>query len=98
MKDLSNMECVKMKKIIIVFLISMFVGACADSKDFKIGGKDITIEPYGWFDMDAKNENIKYKLCVGNIVLSAIFCETLFVPILITGFQLWEPIEIIQKY
>jgi hypothetical protein len=86
-----------MKKIIIIFLISMFIISCANNKDFRIDGNNVTIEPYGWFDMDAKNKNIRYKLCVGNIILSAIFCETLLVPVLITGLQLWEPIEYIPK-
>jgi hypothetical protein len=38
-------------------------------------GKDVIVEPYGWFDSSAKNDSVNYKVNVGNIVLSVIFSE-----------------------
>ena len=67
--------------------------SCADSKEFIINNKKVTIEPYGWFDLDEKNDSIHYKANTVNIVLSVIFCETIIVPIVLTGDQLYEPIS-----
>jgi hypothetical protein len=56
-------------------------------KKLNIDGKDVIVEPYGWFDSSAKNDSVNYK--VGNIVLSVIFSETIVVPIILTGTELW---------
>lgn len=69
------------------------LGSCADSKDFVIDGKNVTVEPYGWFDTAQKNDSINYKVNVGNVVWSVLFSETLIVPILLTGDQLFEPVS-----
>jgi hypothetical protein len=89
------------KRISVKFLMAaLFLGvvmgssSCADSQDVVINGEVKTIEPYGWFDMDAKNPNLKYQVNTGNVVLSIIFSETVIVPILLTGDQLWEPIPL----
>ena len=74
-----------------VVLIVLLLSSCADSKDFIIDGETVTIEPYGWFDLDAKNENIHYKVNVDNVVWSVVLAETVIAPILITGNQLYEP-------
>jgi hypothetical protein len=44
--------------------------SCADSKKLNIDGKDVIVEPYGWFDSSAKNDSVNYKVNVGNIVLN----------------------------
>jgi len=85
----------KLKKILnytlcLVLSIILFT-SCADSKDFVIDGKEVTIEPYGWFDLDAKNDSIEYEINVGNVVWSIILSETIVVPIILTGDQLYEP-------
>ncbi len=80
-----------MKKFLVILTISLFLFACADSKDLKINGELTKVDPYGWFDQDEKVECVNYRICVVNIVLSIIFSETLIVPILVTGTQLWEP-------
>jgi hypothetical protein len=30
------------------------ISLCADSKEINIGGKDVLVEPYGWFDSSVK--------------------------------------------
>ena len=83
-----------MKKILLSCLVTlMLLTSCADSKQFKINGKQVIVEPYGWFDETQKNDSINYKVNTGNVVLSVIFCETIFVPILLTGNELWEPVS-----
>ena len=74
-------------------LATVLFTSCADSKDFVIDGKATTVEPYGWFDLDAKHDSVEYKINVDNIVLDIIFCETIVVPIILTGDQLYEPVR-----
>ena len=74
-------------------LTTVLFTSCADSKDFVIDGKQVTVEPYGWFDLDAKNDSIEYKINTGNVVLDVIFCETIVVPIILTGDQMYEPVR-----
>lgn len=75
----------------LVFLLTM--GSCADSKDFEINGKTTTVEPYGWFDTSQANDSINYRVNIGNIVWSVIFSETIIVPVVLTGSELYEPIS-----
>jgi hypothetical protein len=64
-----------MKKILMIALFCLVFVSCADSKKLNIDGKDVIVEPYGWFDSSAKNDSVNYKVNVGNIVLSVIFSE-----------------------
>lgn len=80
-----------MKKLLIPILAILMLSSCADSKTFNINGKETTVEPYGWFDTTKANDSINYRVNTGNIVLSVVFSETIVVPILLTGDQLWEP-------
>lgn len=79
--------------VLAIILMSIFITSCADSKEFIIDGKKVNVEPYGWFDSSKKNDSIEYKVNVGNIVLDVIFCETIIVPIILTGDQLYEPVR-----
>jgi len=79
--------------ILYLVLATVLFTSCADSKEFIIDGKEVTVEPYGWFDLDAKHDSIEYKVNGGNIVLDIIFCETIIVPIFLTGDQLYEPVR-----
>lgn len=85
-----------MKKFM-VFLIALsflFI-SCADSKDLKINGKIETVEPCGWIDMNScKRDDVIYDINVGNVVLSCLTFETILVPALLTGYQLWEPVKV----
>lgn len=82
-----------MKKLLSTIAIALTITSCADSKTFTINGKKETIEPYGWFDLEAKHDSIRYKVNSGNIVLSVIFCELIFPPVLLTGSSLYEPVS-----
>jgi len=86
-----------MKKLLAISILIAFLGmmstSCADEKDFIIDGKEVTIEPYGWFDLEAKNDSIVYKVNTVNIIWSVLLIETVVGPILITGDQLFEPVR-----
>jgi type IV pilus biogenesis protein CpaD/CtpE len=82
-----------MKKVLLLALCVLTLASCADSKKFNINGKETTAEPYGWFDPSKKNDSINYQVNVPNVVLSVVFCETVVVPLLLTGDQLFEPVS-----
>jgi len=85
-----------MKKLLII-LAAITLTSCADSKEFEIDGKTVTVEPYGWFNPEMKNDSIIYKVNVGNVVWSVIGFETIVLPIVLTGDQLYEPVAKREK-
>jgi hypothetical protein len=80
-------------QILATLLMAVLMTSCADSKKFTIDNKEVTVEPYGWFDTGAKNDSINYRLNAGNIVWSVILSGTVVVPVVLTGDQLWEPVS-----
>ena len=73
--------------IIILCLLIMFSG-CGNTKI--IDG--IEYDTYGLINKEEKrNPDIKYRLIIGNIVWSAILCETIIAPIYFIGFSIYEP-------
>ena len=82
--------------LLIVALALMLLTSCADSKEFTTKqGKKFTVEPYGWANSDAmKNDSVIYQACVGNIVWDILLCETVVVPVVLTGWSLYEPVRL----
>jgi hypothetical protein len=74
--------------LLCVALLTCTMSGCA--KDLNL--KDKTVIPYGLFNTDEKDPCIKYKVCVPNVVWGCVLCETFFVPVLIFGWFLYEPI------
>jgi len=85
------MRNLKNSLVLLVLLITII--SCAESKDFVIDGKKVTIEPYGWFDTEAKHDSIIYKVNTGNVVWSIVGVETIIIPIVLTGNSLYEPVR-----
>lgn len=83
----------KSKHTLFLAIAVLLFTSCAESKDFVIDGKKVTVEPYGWFDLQSKNDSIEYRINAGNIVLDVLLCETIIVPIVLTGDQLYEPVR-----
>ena len=83
-----------MKKLIILIMSALMICSCAESKKFrKQDGSVFTAEPYGWANYQTnKIEGVKYKINAPNMVLSLIFVETIIAPVLITGYNLFEPV------
>ena len=85
-----------MKTIITFMLIfALLATGCADSKTLCVNDKEChTYEPFGWIDQSRlENECVEYKVVGWNVFWSIILIETVFAPILITGFDLWEPVR-----
>lgn len=83
-----------MKKLIILIMSTLMICSCAESKKFrKQDGSVFTAEPYGWANYQTnKIEGVKYEINAPNMVLSLIFVETIIAPVLITGYNLFEPV------
>lgn len=87
-----------MKKLISLFLVLMILSSCADDKVLCINGEQKVVEPYGWGNIHEKKvEGVVYDLSVGNVVWSVILCETIIVPIWLTGWELYEPVKSIEE-
>ena len=84
-------------KILLLFLVlaSLFT-SCAEPKDFKDKkGKEFTAQPFGWGNESAqKNDTVIYQVSVGDIALSIVFSETIIVPVILTGWYLYEPVRL----
>lgn len=72
---------------------ALVICSCAESKKFrKQDGTVFVAEPYGWANYQKnKIEGIKYEINATNVLLSIIFSETIIAPVLITGYDLFEP-------
>ncbi len=93
-----------MKKILNLVLVASLLfmfSACSDSRSVttyseqkgKIVSQSHVYEPYGWIDFnEKKNPNVEYEIVYGNIVWSVIFSASLLIPVILTGFYLYEPV------
>ena len=84
-----------MKKILLaaVVVASLFA-SCSDEKTFtKKDGSSFTAQSYGWASKENKVEGVEYKLNVPDVVLSVVLSETIIAPVLITTYDVWEPVS-----
>ena len=88
-----------MKKLIILIMSALVICSCAESKRFrKQDGTVFTAEPCGWANYQTKAiKGVKYEINIHNVVLSTIFAETIITPVLITGYELFEPVSYIES-
>lgn len=84
----------KLITIILIFVFCSFVIGCGNPRTIN----KFTYDTYGLFnESDKKNENIEYRLVVGNVIWSIILVETIIAPIYFLGFDLYEPIGLKDK-
>lgn len=88
-----------MKKIKILFLcliLASLFTSCAEPKTFKDkSGNQFTAEPFGWANENSQmKDTVVYEVNAGNIIFSIIFSETVIVPVILTGWQLYEPVRL----
>ena len=88
-----------MKKLIILIMSALMICSCAEPKKFrKQDGTVFTAEPYGWANYQTKAiKGVKYEINIPNVVLSTIFAETIITPVLITGYNIFEPVSYIES-
>ena len=76
------------------FCMIAMLASCGDSIVYK--GKKY--ETYGLFNKDeVRDENIEYRLILGNAIWGIILVETIVAPVCFYGFSLYEPVRPIQK-
>ena len=83
-----------MKNILIVIMSLILCVSCAENKTFiKKDGTSFTASPYGWFNKESRIDGVVYEVNKSNLILDVIFCETVVLPIVLTGTELYEPIN-----
>lgn len=88
-----------MKKLIILIILAFMICSCAESKKFrKQDGTVFEAEPYGWANYQTRKiDGVKYEINAPNLILSTIFVETVIAPMLITGYDFFEPVSYIKS-
>lgn len=87
-----------MKKFIVLFMMVLAMMSCADSKTFeRADGTKFVAEPYGWANYQSnKIDGVVYEVCAGNIFWGVITVETVFIPVWLTGWELYEPVSYVE--
>lgn len=67
--------------------------SCAYDTTFNHNGSEVKGTVYGLFNQENKTPGVNYEVSVGNIVWSAILCETIIVPVILVGWYLYTPIS-----
>lgn len=86
----------KLKKLFAAALIAVtalsLAGCDGDDDGARINGKHY--DPYGLVNEDAvKDPDIKYEIGAVNVIIAAVLCETVIVPIYVVGWDLYEPVR-----
>ncbi len=77
--------------VLLVATIMFVTTGCGQPK--VING--VKYETYGLLnESTSKNENIEYKLSVGNVVWSILLCETVVMPVYFIGFSIYNPVGV----
>jgi len=78
-----------------LILTSLFT-SCAEPKSFKDkSGNEFTAKPFGWANENSQmKDTVVYEVNAGNVILSIIFSETVIVPVILTGWELYEPVRL----
>ena len=84
-----------MKKIILAALVvaSLFASRSSEKTFKKKDGSTITAKPYGWASSkENKVEGVNYELNAPDVVASIIFAPSVIAPVLLTAYDVWEPV------
>ena len=86
-----------MKKLVFTICAIIMLSSCADEKTFKRSdGTEFTAEPYGWMNQSKKIDGVVYDINVGNMVWNVLTVESILVPTILTGIQLYEPVNYVE--
>lgn len=77
------------KKIALMLALVGLLAACGQNRTIN----EVTYGTYGLLSpASSVNPNIEYRVVWSNLVLSFLFSETLIVPVLLIGYDLFEPV------
>lgn len=82
------------KAIIAAIAVALTFASCAKEKKFtRSNGTQFAAKPYGWATKEDKIEGVEYEVSTPNLILSAVFSETIVIPLVVTATELWEPVS-----
>ncbi len=79
----------------LIIIASMVLTSCASYRYLENPrtNKVERVEPYGLFNMDTgKNPEVAYEVSAGTVICSIIFFESIVIPVIGIGYQLFEPV------
>jgi len=93
------MEVEQMKKMILLIMILVVLIGCSNNKELcyktEEGQYCSEFKPYGLLDEEVyKNPNIEYRINPYNVFWSIVLIESIFAPIIIIGFDIYEPVRV----
>ena len=53
-----------------------------------------TVQPYGLLNLNQKNSKVNYQTSATSVIFGIIFAETVFVPVILWGYYLYEPVSV----
>jgi hypothetical protein len=77
-----------MKSILFILVCLFCFAGCVESKT--IDGTNYST--YGLLSENNKDPNVVYQPCISNVVWGIIFVETIFAPVWLFGYELYEPV------
>ena len=82
------------KCILAALVVASLFASCSSEKTFrKKDGSTITAKPYGWASKENKVEGVNYELNAPDVVASIIFAQSVIAPVLLTAYDVWEPVS-----
>lgn len=72
----------------IILILMLFVTGCGNTKVIR----GVEYDTYGLFSLNKANENVEYKIIIGNVIFGIILFETIVAPVYFFGFSLYEPV------
>jgi hypothetical protein len=68
-----------------------------ENKNMKITTQVVEASPYGLLNQVDKTEGIAYRVHIPSIIFSIVFAQTIVVPVVLTGFFLFQPYKIVDE-
>ena len=80
--------------LLVIYFVT--VGGCSQKKYICLGKDNktqcYTFKPYGLFNTEERNPNVKYEVSIGNVIWSVLLSESIAVPLVLIGWYLYEPV------
>ena len=81
-----------MKKLLVLMCSILLLSSCSHEKSFKTDNGPVIATGYGIANEEAKKiPNVVYSVSAVNVFWAVIFIETIFVPVYVVGWELYEP-------
>jgi hypothetical protein len=88
MKDIFSMK--KIVAVVAAASLCLMLSGCAQPKNLC----GVEFKPYGIFSSSDNNPNVNYDVSGWSVFWSIIWSETIVVPVVILGFDLYEPVSV----